>query len=121
MTSRCSAAPFTADAICCRSGSYMDGVAVAAITATPNVVDVVVFDDVVVGGGGSVAPGPADGNAGVVEVADFVVGDRVVRALADPDADGTGEDPSAASDDVVVDCDVAGVLRFGGGDGRARD
>ena len=60
----------------------------------------------------AVAPAPADGNARVVEIGDFVVGDRVVAAVADPHADGAGEDPSAVANDVVVDRDVAGPLRL---------
>ena len=55
-----------------------------------------------------VAPGPADADAGVVEVGDLVVGDGVVGAVTDPDADGTGEDPPAAAL-----CDVLEQLGIG--------
>ena len=60
----------------------------------------------------AVPPAPAGGNARVVEVGDLVVGDRVVRAVADPHADGAWKDPSAVANDVVVDGDVAGPLGF---------
>ena len=50
-----------------------------AENALADVVNVVVGDDVVVGLTLGVAPGPADGDAGVVEVGDFVVTDFVIR------------------------------------------
>jgi hypothetical protein len=33
-----------------------------------------------------VAPGPTDGNSGLVEIKDVIVLDRVVRRLSDPDS-----------------------------------
>ena len=89
--------------------------------APADVVDVVEGDAVPLGQAFAVSPAPADGDARVVEVGDFVVGDGVVGAVSDPDADGAGEDPPAAADDVVVDGDVAGVFRLCGGDGRLAD
>ena len=80
--------------------------------APAEVVDVVEGDRVALGQALGVAPAPADGDAGVVQVGDFVVGDRVVAAVADPDADGAREDAAAVADDVVVDRDVAGPLGF---------
>jgi len=83
--------------------------------------------DAVVGDGVSfcealvVAPAPADGDSGVVEVADVVVGDAVVGAVAYPDAHGAGEEASGGADYVVVDVDVAGAMVLIGGDGDFAD
>src|SRR5205823_428240 len=42
-----------------------------------DVVDVVELDEVVGGEGGAVAPGPADGDAGVIKIVNEIVGDAV--------------------------------------------
>ncbi len=75
----------------------------------------VVGDVVVMGRAGTVAPGPADGDAGVVEVEDVVVLDDVVRRMADPDAHGRRVQPAAVGDQAVADR-VAGDDRVPGGD-----
>lgn len=85
----------------------VDGTHVAE-EAIADVVDVVVCDEVSFGLAVVVSPAPADGDAGVGEVADVVVGDAVVTAVADPDADGAGEDLAGVADEVVVEGLVAG-------------
>src|SRR5262249_6365587 len=59
----------------------------------------------------SVAPGPADRDAGVVQVVDVVVGDPVVRTLTDPHADGLVEGVAAVVDVAVFDDVARGPLR----------
>ena len=77
--------------------------------ALADVVDVIELDGVVVGERILVPPPPADGDAGVKEVGDFVVRDLVEGALADPDAVRAGEDSPAVMDDAIVDDVVAGI------------
>ena len=89
--------------------------------APAQVMDVVEGERVPFGQALVVAPRPAGGNAGVEEVGDFVVRDRVVAALPDPHAHGTGENPPAVAQDVVVDFDVPGPLRFVADDPRLAD
>src|ERR1043166_5378805 len=57
-----------------------------------------------------VTPRPADGNARVIEIGDLVVGDVVVAALPEPDADGAREHAPAVTNDAVVDRDVIGAF-----------
>src|SRR4051812_7557887 len=57
---------------------------------------------------GCIAPGPADGDAGVIEVENVVVLDGVIGRVADPDADGGRMQAAAVGDDVVGDSLVAG-------------
>ena len=60
--------------------------AAAVVETQHDLVDVVVFDDVVVRRTRCVAPGPPDGNPRVKEIGDFVVGYRVFARMADPHA-----------------------------------
>ena len=63
----------------------VDASAIAQHTAD-HVVDVIVLGGVVVGPIALVAPVPADGHAGIVEAVNFVMGDSVLAALRQPDA-----------------------------------
>ena len=85
-----------------REAQAVDPAHVAEL-APAEVVDVVVLDQVVMGGRGGVSPTPADRDARVEEVADLVVVDLVVRASADPDADARVVDVAAVVDEAVVD------------------
>ena len=91
-----------------RAGRDAEGVDPAHVgeQALPDVVDVVVFDDVAVALAFVVAPEPADGDAGVAQVVDFVVRHDVAGALADEHTHGLVPAP-AATDDLVVGDDVA--------------
>ncbi|OPZ97833.1 MAG: hypothetical protein BWY71_01475 [Planctomycetes bacterium ADurb.Bin412] len=75
-----------------------------------DVVDMVEVDMVVDGNGRGVAPGPADGNSGIIKVADIVVGNLVVAAVADPDTNRAMVEAGAAVDDAVVHGDVVGLF-----------
>ena len=80
--------------------------------AAPDVVDVVVFDDVVLRQGVAVAPGPADGDARVIQVMDVVVDDAVAGTLPDPDADGGRMDRAAVVNAAVLhDVPLGDVVR----------
>ena len=78
------------------------------------VMDMVELDLVVVTRAGSVIPSPADGNAGVAEISDVIVGDLVISAVTDPHADSTAIQMPSGTDDVVVDRAVSGDVRVGG-------
>ena len=106
-----------------RAFGWAEGVDAAHIAeyAPTDMVHVVEGELVSLGQAVAVSPAPAGGEARVVVVGDFVVGDGVVGAVSDPDADSTGEDPPAAADDVVVDGDVACVFRFVSGWARLAD
>ena len=64
-------------------------------------VHVIESDVVVVGMAGRVAPDPADGNAGIVEIEDVVVLDAIVGRMADPDPDARGMQPAAMGDQAL--------------------
>ena len=77
----------------------------AHITQQPftEMVEVVVFDAVTLGGAGGVAPAPTDGDGGIEQVGNLVVRDHVVRGEADPNADGAGVNVATVAEDAVVD------------------
>ena len=83
--------------------------------------DVVVFNDRSAGKRLAVAPGPADGDAGVEEVGDLVIGDNVIGGLSDPDADPAGIDVSAVKDPTVSDLVSSRWMGLGAGDGSFAD
>src|SRR5437879_6789255 len=72
----------------------------------------VALDDVALCLGRAVAPGPADGEARVVEVVEMIARDVIVAALPDPDADGAGEDLPTVMDVAVGYCIVMRLFRF---------
>ena len=86
-----------------RAGRDAEGVDAAHVAehALADRMNVVVADSVVVGVAPAVAPGPADRDAGVVEIEDVVVLDDVVGRVADPDADGRRVQPPAVGDQAV--------------------
>src|SRR5258708_1507025 len=58
----------------------------------------------------AVAPPPADRDAGVEQVGNFVVGQLIVAAVTDPDANSAGEDAASVANDIIVDRDVPGAF-----------
>lgn len=71
--------------------------------ALADLVNAVVTDDIVRRKTPPITPRPADRNSRVKGVADIVVRDLIIRALANPDANSAGMNPTASRDDVVVD------------------
>ena len=77
-----------------------------------DVVQVVPFDGIAFRSALGVTPSPADRDGGIEKVCDVAMGDGVVGAVSDPDADRARHDPPAAVDDAVVDGYVPGSHRF---------
>lgn len=89
--------------------------------ARAEVVDVVVLDGVVVGGGGVVSPAPTHGDARVVEVADIIVRHAVEAAFPDPHPDARREHLPAIVDEVVVNHVAQRGVRLLRGSARLAD
>ena len=77
-----------------------------------DVMDMVVLHDVPLGRRPAIAPGPADGNTGVPEAVNVVVGDRVVVRLADPQGYATGKQVAAVGDRAIGDLIAEGLFVF---------
>ena len=94
------------DVVVAHGGAWLgaQGVNAAHIAqhAPTEVVDVVELDLVVVAIAGSISPAPADGNAGVAEIADVVVRHLVIGTLTDPHAHRAAVQVPARANDAVV-------------------
>ena len=84
-----------------------------AVGLEPDVVHVVVLDDVAPRRRLHVAPRPADGDSAVPETVNVVVGDEVAGRLADPQGDATGEETAAVGDRAVGELVAAGSVVVG--------
>ena len=106
-----------------RAGRYAERVDPAHVAelAGTDVVHVVVLDAVAVGLGRGVAPTPAAGDARVVQVADLVMRDDVVAALADPHADRPVEDPADVVNEVAHELVAPGLGGLARRDPRVAD
>ena len=78
-----------------------------------DVVDVVELDPVVAADARAVAPDPADGDAGVVQVADLVVRHGVAEGVHDQHAHAAVEEAAEVVEPVVGDDRLAGAERLG--------
>lgn len=76
----------------------------------PDVVDVIELHRVVRSERRPVTPGPADGDAGVIEVMDEIVRDAVIRRLAQPNAHRAGKQMPAVVEPAAFNEIGAGLL-----------
>ena len=67
--------------------------------------DVIKGHQVVGGKGFPIAPGPADGDAGVIEIMDQIMGEHIAGGLANPDPDGAVEHFAPIVDMTVAHLD----------------
>src|SRR5262249_45294331 len=77
------------------------------------VVEMIKFDPVAFGGALVVTPTPTDRNGRIEKVSDIAVGDRVIRALPDPNPDRVRQQAAGALNDAIVDLDTASTHQLG--------
>ena len=119
------AAAYVVDQVVVNPGAGLDAEQIDAAHVAEQllaeVVDVVEADPVFAGDLFGVAPAPAAGDPGVVEVVDVVVFDQVAEGVPDQDSGGAVLKAARMGDFAVGDRDAPGAPPDGVGGGRAGD